>query len=140
MFIQNLLFQYILKYRLDLENIGNLQTDWNLIRLELFHLCNYRIFHTIIKTNDLFLDWIIHLVTHLIKLCQNYFSSPDRNHILYMIQTQFILTGEYCLCFLGFLFLFFGFLVFWNTAAIMLWWSNRLKVVGFKICILPRTN
>ena len=133
MFIQNLLFQYILKYRLDLENIGNLQTDWNLIRLELFHLCNYRIFHTIIKTNDLFLDWIIHLVTHLIKLCQNYFSSPDRNHILYVIQTQFILTGEYCLCFLGFLF-------FWNTAAIMLWWSNRLKVVGFKICILPRTN
>ena len=138
MFIQNLLFQYILKYRLDLENIGNLQTDWNLIRLELFHLCNYRIFHTIMKTNDLFLDWIIHLVTHLIKLCQNYFSSPDRNHILYVIQTQFILTGEYCLCFLGFL--FFGFLVFWNTAAIMLWWSNRLKVVGFKICILPRTN
>ena len=137
MFIQKLLFQYILKYRLDLENIGNLQTDWNLIRLELFHFCNYRVLHTIIKTNDLFLDWIIHLITHLIKLCQNYSNSPDRNHIL---QTQFILTGEYCLCFLGFLFLFFCFLFFWNTTAIMLWWSNRLKVVGFKICILPLTN
>lgn len=65
---QLMLFQYFLKYWLYLKSICNSQIDWNVIRLELLHFRNNRIFSHVYKTNDLFLDLIIQKTVSIFQI------------------------------------------------------------------------
>ena len=90
MFIQQLmLFQYFMKHWLYLESICNSQTDCNVIRLELLHFCNNRIFRILIKLMTYFKS----MVQHEEGVCLFVLTSES---CLYV----FVLVKYHCLFFL----------------------------------------